>query len=161
MKPIHFIRMLPLVALLALALGPALSPSPALAWQVHGCTVTQGFYKNHPSALPDTMTLGGTTLTRDQLVSILETPVAGNGAIALLHQLIAAEANRAGGASSTAAVNAALNQANALLSGVITVSGTGTVTVGNLSPSQTSGLTNTLDQYNEGMAAGGPPHCKG
>jgi hypothetical protein len=118
-----------------------------------GCTFTQGYYKNHPNALPATMTLGSVTYTRAQLVSILQTPVNGNGAIALAYQLIAAKANIAGGASAPASVATAIGQADALLGNLNLVSG------GFLSPSVTSALTDILDQYNQGLAAGGPPHC--
>jgi len=122
---------------------------------VTGCTLTQGFYKNHPSALPATLTLGTVTYTRSQLVAILQTPVGGNGLIALAHQLIAALANTANGASVPSAVQTAINQANALIGGnVIPPVGSGF-----LNPSVTSALTDILDQYNSGLAAGGPPHC--
>jgi len=73
-----------------------------------GCTFTQGYYKNHPLALPATMKLGTITYTRAQLVTILQTPTRGNGAISLAKQLIAAQANIAKGASAPAAVLAAI-----------------------------------------------------
>ena len=119
-----------------------------------GCTFTQGYYKNHAAALPATMTLGSITYTRAQLVTILTTPVRGNGAISLAYQLIAAKANIAGGASAPAAVVTAITQADALLAttGNLLASGF-------LDPSLTSALTQILDQYNNGLAPGGPPHC--
>src|SRR5262245_44270594 len=43
------------------------------------CVFTQGYWKNHPDAWPvETLTLGTVTYTKDQLLSIFHTPVAGN-----------------------------------------------------------------------------------
>jgi hypothetical protein len=117
-----------------------------------GCSYTQGFYKNHDGSLPSTMQLGSVSYSRAQLVTILTTPVRGNGAIALAYQLIAAQANTASGASTPASVQTAIQQANALLTGNL-------LTGFSLDTSATSGLTDTLDQYNNGLAAGGPAHC--
>lgn len=59
---------------------------------------SQGFYKNHPDALPDTMTIGNVVYTRDQLEVLLHTnPSGGNSTLVNVHQLITAYANQANG----------------------------------------------------------------
>lgn len=118
------------------------------------CTYTQGYWKNHASAWPVTsVTLGSVTYTQAQLLAIFSQPAAGNGLISLAHQLIAAKLNLAQGAVPTAAVTAAIASADALI-GALVVPPVGS---GSLAPSTTSGLTNTLDQFNNG--ATGPGHC--
>jgi hypothetical protein len=56
------------------------------------CTFTQGYWENHPAAWPvDSLVLGDHEYTQAELLQILDQPVAGNGLIALAHQLIAAK----------------------------------------------------------------------
>jgi hypothetical protein len=119
------------------------------------CTYTFGFYKNHPSALPAAMTVGGFTYNRMQLVEILNASPSGNGSFILLHQLIAAQANVTNGVTAPAGVQGAINQANTLLATVIAPNGS----IGYLSPSQVSALADTLDAFNQGTYPGGPSHC--
>src|SRR5678810_970304 len=46
------------------------------------CTLTQGYWKNHPDAWPvSSLKLGTHTYTKDELIAILKTPVMGNGLI--------------------------------------------------------------------------------
>src|SRR4051812_12086632 len=53
-----------------------------------GCTLTQGYWKNHPSAWPVTsLTLGSVSYNQTQLLAILHKPVQGNGLVSLAHQL--------------------------------------------------------------------------
>src|ERR1043165_3879889 len=67
------------------------------------CTLTQGYWKNHPDAWPvASLKLGSVTYTKVELIAILKTPVRGNGLIALAHQLIAAKLNIKAGASASA-----------------------------------------------------------
>lgn len=119
-----------------------------------GCTLTQGFYKNHESVVASLLTrssiyisggkllIGGHGLTASQIVTNLQTPPAGGNTVLILeHQLIAAELNIIGGASAPANVLAAITQANTLLA-----SGHGSTTLADL-----------LDRYNEGII--GPGHC--
>jgi len=121
-----------------------------------GCTFTQGYWKNHPENWPvSSLTLGTVTYTKAQLISNLKTPVGGNGLISLAHQLIAAKLNQAGGASVPPDVASAIAAADALIGGLVVPP----VGSGFLSPSATDSLTNTLDTYNNGLAAGGPSHC--
>jgi hypothetical protein len=118
-----------------------------------GCTLTQGYWKNHPDAWPVTsLTLGTITYTQAQLLEIFKTPVRGNGLIILAHQLIAAKLNIAAGASDDA-VDDAIDDADALVGDqVIPPIGSGYAR-----PQTTSSLANTLDSYNSGII--GPGSC--
>ncbi|HEV8150358.1 MAG TPA: hypothetical protein VGP61_09280 [Gemmatimonadales bacterium] len=116
-----------------------------------GCTLTQGYWKNHASQWPVTsLTLGSVNYTQAQLLSILNTPVQGNGLISLAYQLIAAKLNVAAGASP---VPSEVGSANTLI-GSLVIPPVGS---GFLAPSATSSLTSALDNFNNGLS--GPPHC--
>ena len=123
------------------------------------CTFTQGYWKNHvvdADGIPiwpvNSLTLGTVNYDQTQLLSIFNTPAAGNGLISLAHQLIAAKLNVENGADPTDAQQA-IADADALIGGLIIPP------VGNgfLKPSVTSSLTEALTDYNEG--ATGPGHC--
>ena len=123
-----------------------------------GCTYTQGYWKNHPEAWPvATLMLGTVSYNQAELLSIFDQSVGGNGLISLAHQLIAAKLNAANGAFVPVGVAAAIADADTLIDGLV-VPPIGT---GYLAPSATSTLTNDLDQYNQGLYPGGPPHCDG
>ena len=123
---------------------------------VTGCTLTQGYWKTHPTEWPvQSLTLGTVSYTKTQLISILKRPVQGNGLISLSYQLIAAKLNIVSGASAPASVLAAIAAADALIGGLIVPP----VGVGSLSTASTSSMTSVLDSYNNGRTAGGPPHC--
>src|SRR5262245_50659322 len=78
------------------------------------CTLTQGYWKNHADAWPvDSLTIGGTTYTKDELLTILWTPTTGDASLILGHQLIAALLNAAAGASVPPEVQTALDDADA------------------------------------------------
>jgi len=117
------------------------------------CTYTQGYWKNHEEAWPvSSLTLGTVSYTASELDDILGQSVQGNGLVSLAHQLIAALLNIAGGADPTAAQDA-IDDANALI-GSLVVPPIGS---GELDPDDTSSLTQTLDDYNNGVI--GPGHC--
>lgn len=117
------------------------------------CTYTLGYWKNHTNVWPvGSLTLGSVSYTQAQLLSIFGQPVQGNGLISLAHQLIAAKLNIANGADPTAAA-AAIASADALI-GALVVPPVGG---GSLAPNQTSSLTQTLDNFNNGVT--GPGHC--
>jgi hypothetical protein len=118
-----------------------------------GCTLTQGFWKNHASAWPvSSLTLGTVSYTKTQLITILKTPVKGNGLISMSHQLIAAKLNIASGASD-AAIASTIAAADALIgSKVVPPIGTDKI-----APSVTSSLNDALDNFNSGIT--GPGHC--
>ena len=134
-----------------------------------GCTFTQGYWKTHGPDLCRTgnnsnvwpadvllngLTLGNVTYTADQLCSILNTPTGGNGLISLAHQLIAAELNIANGACAPQDVVDAIASANTLIGSLVIPP----VGAGFLAPSAIGSLTNTLDQFNQGLI--GPGHCE-
>jgi cysteine-rich repeat protein len=112
--------------------------------QAEDCTFTQGYWKNHAEAWDVTsLTLGGTPYTQAQLLSILRTPVRGNGLVSLAHQLIAAKLNLANGADD-ADIADEIAAADALIgSRVVPPIGSGY-----LSPSSTSSLVGALDGFN-------------
>jgi hypothetical protein len=135
-----------------------------------GCSLTWGFYKNHSSVVTTIVTnnggllVGASTLNATQVNALLAINEQGpNYLIKLVHQLIAAELNGAGGASVPASVQSAINAANALIAhqGGPNGSATSQTTVSYGGTTYTaSGLNNTLDAYNNGNAAGGPLHCR-
>jgi len=133
---------------------------------VGGCTYTQGFWKTHgpvptgnneyvwpQSVKTGGMTLGTVNYTPAQLLAIFNQAAQGNGLTSLAHQLIAAKLNIANGASTTAAVDNAIVNADALIGNKVVPP----VGSGSLPPSSTSALTSTLTSYNEGAI--GPGHC--
>jgi hypothetical protein len=136
-----------------------------------GCTYTQGFWKTHgpqptgknayawPTAVKNNgLKLGNVTYTAQQLLSIFKTPVAGNGLIALSHQLIAAKLNvaknQALGYNPPASVATAISQADALIGNLVVPP----VGSGSLKTSATGALVTALANFNEGKV-GGVPHC--
>ncbi len=126
-----------------------------------GCTYSQGYRKTHgptpagnntnmwpASGTP--MFLGSVKYTDMMLLQIFNTPAAGNGLIALAHQLIAAKLNIANGANNIA-ISSIIATADALIGGLVIPPG-GT---GYLSPAQTSALITTLTNFNEGATGFG------
>ena len=117
------------------------------------CTYTIGYWKNHTELWPVTdLTLGTVNYTAAELLSILNQSVEGNGLVSLAHQLIGALLNIANGADPTAA-QAAIDDANDLIGGLVVPP----VGAGFIHPSETDALTQTLDDYNNGII--GPGHC--
>lgn len=126
------------------------------------CTFTQGYWKTHgPSPTGNnsnewpvtSLMLGTVTYSDIELQAILDTPAAGNGLIALAHQLIAAKLNVASGADPTD-VQDAITDADALI-GSLVVPPIGS---GFMNSSLTSALTTILTNYSEGAI--GPGHCE-
>ncbi len=119
-----------------------------------GCTLTQGYWKNHESAWTvSSLMLGTVNYTKTQLLSIFGQPVKGNGLVSLAHQLIAAKLNIASGATADSATAQAISDADALI-GSLVVPPVGS---GKLSTSQVSALVTALDNFNTGVT--GPGHC--
>ncbi|HEU4364777.1 MAG TPA: hypothetical protein VFT13_04860 [Candidatus Krumholzibacteria bacterium] len=117
------------------------------------CTYTIGYWKTHEEAWPvNSLTIGSVVYTKQQLLDILNQSVEGNGLVSLAHQLIGAKLNIAAGADPTDA-SAAIAAADAQIGGLVVPP----VGAGYIHPSQTSGLTQTLDDYNNGII--GPGHC--
>jgi hypothetical protein len=135
------------------------APTPYDIVCTTACTSSQGYWKTHyqgswpASVLSGGLTLGTVPYTAAQLESILNTPPAGGqGLLILAHQLIAAKLNIANGADG-GAVASTIATADALISGLVVPP----VGSGSLAPSAVSGLTTTLDNYNNGLI--GPGHC--
>ena len=133
-----------------------------------GCTFTWGYYKNHLSVVQKllggpngTLMVGCQNYTTAQLSQIFQTSVAGNGAIALAHQLIAAKLNAISilALGGTVPAQTCINNADMLL--CTGCPGTLLPPLGScsLSPGATSSLTDCLDAFNSGLA--GTPHCPG
>ena len=117
------------------------------------CTYTQGYWKNHTDVWPlQSLTLGAVSYNASQLLQILNRPAQGNGLVMLAHQLIAAKLNIANGADPTAVQQTVIDADN-MIGGLIVPP----IGAGYLSPGQTSALTDTLTEYNEGTI--GPGHC--
>jgi len=123
-----------------------------------GCVYSHGYWKNHAAQWPvSTLTLGSQTYTKTELLALLGAAAKGDASIILAHQHIAAKLNIANGASATV-VAATVQTADNWLSqfsgklpyGVKSSSSQGQVAVN---------LADTLDRYNNGALAGGPPHC--
>src|SRR5262249_49849176 len=117
---------------------------------------TQGFWKNHPEAWPPSctpMTLGTVAYTKAQLLHIYNTAAAGNGLIFLAHQLITTKLNICNGSDPTS-IAATVAAADALIGGLVVPPVGG----GFLAPATASGLTATLDDYNNGKS-GGVSNC--
>lgn len=131
-----------------------------------GCTLTQGYWKTHGPlgcltgnntycwpTLGAGVSLGNVHYTDDQLCSIFNRPAAGNGVIALAHQLISAKFNIMNGADGTA-LGTAIADADALIGNLVVPPVGG----GYLSPASTSYLIGVLTSFNEGAI--GPGHCE-
>ena len=118
------------------------------------CTYTQGYWRTHPNAWPVTsLTLGTVTYQAAELMAILDNPAQGNGLLILAHQLIAAKLNIANGADPSA-VQQTIIDADAMTAGLVVPP----IGNGYLPSEQTSALTETLTEYNEGTI--GPGHCQ-
>ena len=119
---------------------------------VVACTTTfgQGYWKNHGDLWPvSSLTLGTTSYTKTQLLSILNEPAGpgptANGLIILSYQLIAAKLNRANGAPNTNNVDAQIAAADALIGGLV-VPPTGS---GYLAPNSIGAIKDALEAYNQ------------
>jgi hypothetical protein len=114
---------------------------------------TQGFWKNHPEVWPVgclPMMLGTVNVyTQAQLLQIYNQPANGNGLISLAHQLITAKLNICNGSDPTN-IAATIAAADALI-GALVVPPIGG---GFIAPGTTSALTETLDDWNNGIIPG-------
>lgn len=116
------------------------------------CSYTQGWYKNHTgswpsgSLTPNTVWDGGLTI-----INLFNTPPKGSQYIILAHQYITALLNIQGGSNVPPAVQTALDTAAAYFAGGGAGAGDPNVNI--------TGVSAILDDYNNGLAAGGPAHC--
>ncbi|HLK41495.1 MAG TPA: hypothetical protein VKU41_32320 [Polyangiaceae bacterium] len=122
-----------------------------------GCTLTQGFWKTHPSAWPvKSLTIGGVSYSEQQLLDIFNTPPKGDASIVLAHQLIAALLNTANGAVPSPAAKQSIHDAQAWMAANRGDAGglPFGVSAGSAAGQQATALTNTLDNFNS-------DHCGG
>ena len=145
----------------------------------HGCTLTQGYWKTHsnqgPAPLDPTWNLLPLAeLTAAFLPNVDAKPGAGNPApgtwysifwtspsggnvyYQLAHQYMAAKLNRLGGASSTAAVDAAIASADVFFA-TYTPTEAGALGKNSTARQNALALATTLGNYNTGLI--GPGHC--
>ena len=137
----------------SLLLAAVLLGLPAEAQAQTGCTLTQGFWKNHPEAWPvEMLTVGGMPYDKGQLIGLLSTPPRGDATYILAKQLIAAQLNVLSGADSSG-VATLINEAEAWLIAV----GLGSWPEGE---ARVVGIqmASLLDDFNNGLS--GVPHCE-
>jgi hypothetical protein len=133
-----------------------------------GCTLTQGYWKNHsekgPAPYNDTWALltdGADTeffSTGASWYDVFHTPVAGNQYYNLAHQYMAAVLNGLAGASAPQEVSDAIADAEALF-GTYTPAQVGAMRGNNPVRQEFVALAGLLDSYNRGLI--GPGHCTG
>lgn len=129
-----------------------------------GCTLTQGYWKNHadPSqkrfdAVWNALPSGGATtfyVSGKSWLGVFNTAPAGNPYYTLAHQFMAARLNVAGGAATTPAVDAAMGAATAFFGNPANVP---SVKLSNTVKATLTAHAATLASYNEGST--GPGHC--
>jgi len=137
---------------------PRLSPALTARSIIQGncnCTVTQGYWRNHPESWSRvaSVTLGTVSYNQTQLLAIFVQPVVGNGLVQLAHQLITVKLNLLLGAMPPPEVVAAMAEADALI-GARVVPPIGS---DGLKPAQTAKVSDTLSLFNIGNL--GPGHC--
>lgn len=124
-----------------------------------GCTLTQGYWKNHDDWPVSDLTLGNATYTAAELDALLHNATEGDASLILAHQLIAARLNEAAGASVPSSVADALNDADAWL--VANADADGRLPFGPAATQDVheaaTGLATVLDDFNQGLV--GPGHC--
>jgi hypothetical protein len=107
------------------------------------CTLSQGYWKNHPNDWPVTsLTLGNVLYTETQLLEILNDPVVGNGLISLARQVIAAKLSIDAGSDPTP-IAGVIPTADALIGNLVVPPIGG----GFLAPSVTDALTSALKDW--------------
>lgn len=123
---------------------PTVTPTPSAT--PSGCVFGFGYWKNHPQAWPVTeLQLGNVTYTQDQLLSIMDEPVHGNGLVSLAHHLITAKLNVANGADPSC-IQQTIADADALIGDLVVPP----VGDGYLAPRDVNALKDILEDYNEG-----------
>jgi hypothetical protein len=125
-----------------------------------GCTLTQGYWKNHPADWASVdLSLGGVTYSQAEALALLQTPTSGDASLILSHQLIAAKLNIGVGGASDAAVASAIADADAWLAANADADGALPFNVDAASAEGSAAVTLAaiLDDYNNGVT--GPGHC--
>jgi hypothetical protein len=124
-----------------------------------GCTLTQGYWKNHSSNGPAPLDSTWNGLENEQFYAsgktyhqVLQTPTRGNAYYILAYQFIAAKLNGMAGASMGAELQAAFDEAEALFTGASEDKLEESVRARAIE------LAGMLAAYNEGEV--GPGHCE-
>jgi len=127
---------------------------PAETQAQTGCTLTQGFWKNHPEAWPvEMLTVGGVGYMKADLIGLLATPPRGDATYIVAKQLIAAQLNVLNGAdAASVGADVVINEAEAWLIAV----GLGSWPTGAQREVGIQ-LAEQLDAFNNGLS--GIPHC--
>jgi hypothetical protein len=138
-----------------------------------GCTLTKGFYRNHPddtasiiAGMGGVLTVGNRALDAATVQEILDATPGDPGDVRfpynlflnLAQQLIAAELNLASTATAPESVTEAISQANAGIRVRLLDDGTIRLRTETLSRATVSDLVETLSAFNEGEFDG-VPHC--
>lgn len=123
-----------------------------------GCTLTQGYWKNHEESWPTSkLTIGGVEYSQEKLLELFQTAPKGDASLVLCHQLIAALLNVASGASD-AALDGALDAAEAWMVANKDADGQLPYDVKRGSAADEAvSLSGKLADFNEGGI--GPGHC--
>jgi hypothetical protein len=123
------------------------TPSPTPTPTPGGCTLTQGFWKNHPEEwCIEEVQLGERVYTKDEALQILHQPVQGNGLVALAHQLIAAKLNIECNGSDDSCIHSNITHADALIDDLVVPP----IGNGYLDPNVVAQDVMMLDDYNNG-----------
>lgn len=137
---------------ISLALGLSVVAAPVAQACDPGCTYTQGYWKTHPEAWPDSFQPDDLAGNGQTVLEVLWTAPRGSAWYQLAHQYIAALLNTEAGAASPQAVNAAIDQGFFLLAlGPDLVDGDRELR------QSARAYAETLDDYNKGII--GPGHC--
>jgi hypothetical protein len=138
-----------------------------------GCTLTKGFYRNHPDdtasiigGMGGALTVGNRSLDAATVQEILDATPGKPGDVRFpynlflnfVQQLIAAELNLASTATAPDSVTEAISQANAGIRVNLPADGTIRLRTETLSRNTVSNLVGTLSSFNEGQSEG-IPHC--
>jgi hypothetical protein len=121
-----------------------------------GCTLTQGYWKNHTDKWPVPYSPTNMFYISGQTwLEVFNTPVSNSpGYYQLADQFMAALLNQANGASVPSGVQGILNQADAWL-----VNNGPSACTGKGSCGTQKTWAAILDEYNNGLYPGGPVHC--
>ncbi|WP_437796180.1 hypothetical protein [Sorangium sp. So ce693] len=125
-----------------------------------GCTLTQGYWKNHEESWPtSTLTIGGEVYSQAELIELFQTAPRGDTSLILGHQLIAALLNVGSGASD-AALGGALADAEAWMADNKDADGRLPYGIKKGGAAERAvALSGALADFNEGGI--GPGHCDG
>lgn len=123
------------------------------------CTLTQGYWKNHPEEWPvESLMVGNVEYSKSELLAIFDTAPSGDASYILAHQQIAALLNVANGAGAPAEIAQALDDADAWMIANADADGRlGYGVTSGAAHGQATQIATALDEYNNGNV--GPGHC--